>query len=425
MFLAAAGGPDDREVTGDRRAEADGLDQLGVGLVDQADPADRKIALERRPGVGVGVLEGGVEYVGRLELLGHLVVLDLHVEPLLVPVDQLLHRARQVLVGGDHRDQRADVEPAADRQQAAGRVEEEGRQLGQEVVEEFHEELALKDLVADREDSAEAGRDLGPLVVGGVVGLDFHRAVDQLADPARELARGELAFPAQNQNAPPQARNDEGLGQDDGGRDQAEPDALGQDEDHGGQGLAAEECRRHEGIADEAAQGLHLVLDHGRDLGLLDPARVRQREAQQAVDQLVAQAAQHALAHAALERVDHELEQAVGEDQRQEGEAQRQEKIRLLHVETAEQDDGRAGQGLGEGQVEGEKGLGRAFAQEALALDPLVDDRLGQIKGNEIERQGQGDEHQDRDLLALAVSPDVPENTFFHGSPGAAAAAQP
>ena len=44
------------------------------------------------------------------ELLDDLLVLDLHVEALLVPVDQLLHRRRQVAIGGDHRHELADVE---------------------------------------------------------------------------------------------------------------------------------------------------------------------------------------------------------------------------------------------------------------------------------------------------------------------------
>src|SRR3546814_5152287 len=78
---------------------------------------------------------------------------DLHVEALLVPVDQLLDRRRQILVGGDDGNQRADVEAAGDREQAAAGVEHEGRQLGQQVVDELHEELALIDLEADVEDA--------------------------------------------------------------------------------------------------------------------------------------------------------------------------------------------------------------------------------------------------------------------------------
>ena len=95
-----------------------------------------------------------------------------------------------------------------------------------------------------------------------------------------------------------------------------------EDEDERGQRLAAEEDRLHEGIADEAAERLHLVLDHGGDLGLLDLAEMQLREAQHAVEQLVAQAAQHALAHAALLGVDLELEDAVDDDEHQEEQAQ-------------------------------------------------------------------------------------------------------
>ena len=82
----------------------------------------------------------------------------------------------------------------------------------------------------------------------------------------------------------------------------AEPEALGQDEGEGRQRLAAEEGRLHEGIADEAAQRLHLVLDHGGDFRLLHLAEMGDGEAQHPVEELVAQAAQHALAHAAFHR---------------------------------------------------------------------------------------------------------------------------
>ena len=63
------------------------------------------------------------------ELLDHLGVLDLHVETLLVPVDQLLDRARQVLVGRDHGDQGADVQAALNHQVAADQIEQERRHL--------------------------------------------------------------------------------------------------------------------------------------------------------------------------------------------------------------------------------------------------------------------------------------------------------
>ena len=55
------------------------------------------------------------------ELLDHLRVFDLHVLARLIPVDQFLDRPGQILVGGDDRDQLADVELALQRQIAADR----------------------------------------------------------------------------------------------------------------------------------------------------------------------------------------------------------------------------------------------------------------------------------------------------------------
>ena len=80
------------------------------------------------------------------------------------------------------------------------------------------------------------------------------------------------------------------------------------------QRLADQEGGRREGLADEAAQRVDLVLDHGGDFGAPHPPVLREREAQHPVDELVAQAAQHALAEPALVGVDVELERAVDDD---------------------------------------------------------------------------------------------------------------
>ncbi len=116
-------------------------------------------------------------------------------------------------------------------------------------------------------------------------------------------------------------------------------EVLHHDEDDGRQRLAAEEHRLHEGIADEAAQRLDLVLDHGGELGLLDLAEVHRREAQDAVVELVAQAAQHALAHAALLRVDALLELAVDDHGDQEDEAHDHQVLQLVDLEAVEDAD--------------------------------------------------------------------------------------
>ena len=134
----------------------------------------------------------------RGERLDDLVVLDLDVQALLVPVDQLLHRRGQVLVGRDHRDERADVQPADDHEVAAQRVKQERRHLGEKVVEKLHHELALIELEADAEDAPQARGNLGALVVRGVVRVDFGGALDHLGDAPGERTRGELALAAQH-----------------------------------------------------------------------------------------------------------------------------------------------------------------------------------------------------------------------------------
>ena len=100
----------------------------------------------------------GIEHVADGELLDDLRVLHLHVEALLVPVDQVLERRGQVLVGGDDGDELADVEAAGDREVAADQIEDERRHLRQQVVDELDQELPLVDVEADEEDLRRAGR---------------------------------------------------------------------------------------------------------------------------------------------------------------------------------------------------------------------------------------------------------------------------
>ena len=76
--------------------------------------------------------------------------------PVYLSLSTKAHKSVQILVGEDNRDQGADVQMAADRQDAAARVEEEGRQLRQKIVHEFDHELALKNFMTNVENSPEA-----------------------------------------------------------------------------------------------------------------------------------------------------------------------------------------------------------------------------------------------------------------------------
>ena len=101
-------------------------------------------------------------------------------------------------------------------------------------------------------------------------------------------------------------------------RHQAEPDVLHHDEDERREGLRAQEDGGDEGVADEAADRLDLVLDDGGRLGGLDRAQGLGREAQDHGEQVEAHPPQHPLAQRALGDVDPVFEGAVDETKNEE-----------------------------------------------------------------------------------------------------------
>jgi hypothetical protein len=251
-------------------------------------------------------------------VLDDLVVLHLHVEALLVPVDQLLQGWRQVAVSGDHGDELADVQAAFQREVTADRVEQEGRDLREQVVQELDHKLPLEDAEADVEQLEQSVPDLGPLPSLGVMDVDGLDPVHHLADPAGEAPRGELALFAEPEQLAPQARDDGELDADDAPGEEAEPDVLQEDEGERRHRLRAEEGRQYEGVADEAADRLDLVLHDGRRLRRLDRAQGLGREAQDEREQIEAHPPQHALTERPLGDVDVVLEGAVDQDEQQE-----------------------------------------------------------------------------------------------------------
>ena len=413
-LLAGAVEADDREMVGGADLQPRIVQQAAAAFLVVAERLDREAAFGRGRHVAVHRLQLRRQHAVRRELLDHLLVLDLHVLALLLPVDQLLDRARQVLVGVDHSDQRADVELALQREIAADQVEQERRGLREHVVEVFDEELALVELEADQEDLFQPVDDVRALVVRGVVGVDLDRAVDILGDAPGQLPRRQLPLPAELQDALPQQRDHHQLHRQHHHRDQAKPHVLYEDEGEGGQRLSAEERRRDIGIADEAAQRLHLVLDHGRDFRLLDLAEVRDGEAQHPVVELVAQAAQHALAEAALLGVDQLLDPAVHHHEEQEREAQGDQVGDLVELKPLEQGHLRQAEPVDRADRQVQKGRGGLPVRERLLMDGLVHDLLGQVEGDEIEHVGDRDDDQDDRLVAPRVSPDVAEKIVFH-----------
>ena len=120
--------------------------------------------------------------------------------------------------------------------------------------------------------------------------MDVNRAnaVDDFANPARKRARRQLPFAPEHDQPPPHSRDEHDLDHHDHGRYHSEPEVLDHDEQHGRQRLAAEQHRLQEGIADEAAKRLHLVLHHCRHFGGFHPLKVDRRKPQHTIDQIEA-----------------------------------------------------------------------------------------------------------------------------------------
>src|SRR5262249_29943823 len=255
--------------------------------------------------------------------------------------------------------------------------------------------------------------DVGALVVGRAMDVDLVHAVGGLGDAASELARRDLSLTAQHQHRPAQARDDRHLGHQEHDHDDAEQPVLQHDEDDRSQRLPAQEHGLHEGVADEPAQRLDLVLDHGGKLGLLDLTKMRRRKAQDAVVELVAQAPQHALAHAALLGVDALLELTVHDDGGQEDKAHDHQIGQLIDLEAVEQADHLARQDRRKIEFPYQERNGRAVL-EGGALDAVVDDRLGHRERQEVENLGEHHQAQDHELLWPAVSPDIREQIALH-----------
>lgn len=142
LLLAAAGRADDGDAARQRRGETGAIQNRGIVLGDQGEVGGAQLAAQVH-GLRVDGLQVLVAHAIRVELGDHLVVLDMHVHHHLIIAEQLLPRGIQLLVGTDHRDQRAEREITGDHQIAADRVEEERPKLGEEVIQEFDEELLL------------------------------------------------------------------------------------------------------------------------------------------------------------------------------------------------------------------------------------------------------------------------------------------
>ena len=371
------------------------VDHVHLLVVGERDVGRRQLALEALAALGIAELVVRLAHARGLELAGHRLILDHRILRDLVIEQQLFPGLRQVLVGGDGGDQRAEGEIALDHQVAADRVVEEGAELIEEVVEELGEELELVDAVADLEDAAEPVRDVGQLEVRGVVDVDLEHPLDGLADPVRELAHQAHALFRQQVHAPLQPRDDVDLERVEGDGGESHDRVLYEQEAEDGEELAAELGRARDRHADEAAQGLHLLGDHGDDLALAQLAEGGQREPQYPAVEVVAQPPQHALAQEPGVDIDVVLEGAVDHHQAEEDAAKHEQVGYLIELQA---------QQLG-GEVLG------------LGVDGVVDDLFGQVEREIYEGHRHRGNRQQDELRAQAEADDVTEDALFHGPP--------
>jgi hypothetical protein len=138
--------------------------------------------------------------------------------------------------------------------------------------------------------------------------------------------------------------------------------------------------RQGEGVADKAADRLQLGGQHRDDLAGRGAVEMPHRKAQQALKQIVAQPAQHALADPALADVQVIFEPAVDQDEDEKDAAQQDE---IGNLSELDPDD---------------------FLREFFAADRLVDDHLRQFERvvQKWERQQCDDDQVN--LLAQAVA---------------------
>ena len=211
--------------------------------------------------------------------------------------------------------------------------EEKRCQLGKEIVDELDEELLAVDLETDLVYGAQAAGEIRHLVLGGIVGVDVGDAGDHFTEPFRQLAH--VLDPLLGEQVHLALQFGDGVGLDGIKGEGREPKdrILDEHEDQDGEQGPPLEGDQGKGVAEEAAEGFGLGGDHGNDLAGRNGAEMGQGETQDAVDQLEAQAAQHAFRDHAPVDVDVKFEAAVDENHDEEYAAQRHQEGSLLEFD--------------------------------------------------------------------------------------------
>ena len=392
LLLARTRGAGDRDVLRQVELEAQAIED-GLALVvgeRDVDGAKRPVELGRR--LGLVQHQGLVAQAGRGELHHDLLVLDLHVVHRLIVGQELAPGRGQVLLGAHHGNEGAQRDLALDHEIAADREEEEGAQLGDEVVEELDQELLLVDVEADPEHLAQLLAEAAELERGRGVGADVAHAQGRLADPlgvAADLLDAQLA---QLVHLPLQLGDQVHLQRIEGDRGEAQDRVLHEHEGQGRDQRAALEGRHGQRVADIAAQGLGLGVDHLDQLALADAAELGQREAEHMVVELIADAAQHPLGDDPGIDVQDVLQEPADQDQRQEHAAEHEEVVQLVQP------------------------VAQHLMGAAVPTERPVDDRLGQDEREVERRERQQRQAQDDQLLAPAVPRYVGEDRGFHST---------
>ena len=328
--------------------------------------------------------------IGGIKVFHHCLVFHLHVGDELVIGQQFLPGPGQILVGGDHRQQRTDAEIALDDQIAADQIEEERRQLVHEIIHELDEILPIVDLVADLEIFVEPVSNIGRMQRRSIIGVNLMNASDRLAQLVGNDANVLDPLAGEQDNLLLQLGNDIGLQRigADGGKPQQR--VLHEDEADLHHQKAALIGRQRNGIADEAADILHLGGDHGDDLAGTHLPEMRKAESEHTLKKLEAQAAQHALAQPSLVDVDPELQPVADDNEGKKRDAEQEKigdliKFKSLH-----------------------------FPWETVALHSIVDDLLGKLQQDVADRVRQDREKKNEELLPRTELPDEAKKAFFH-----------
>ena len=193
--VAAAG--DDGDVAARIGLKGDAVERLDPVLVGEGDALQGKRGRDRFDRLGPVTLQGWIQHAGRLELFDQLPILDAGIGHALVVFQELFPRRGEVRVGGQHGDQRAEGEVAANDQYAAHGIEKQRRERDQEVVGELHEKLLPVQPVPDIEDARQAVREMGQGIGRRIVGMDVVDARHRFAYAPRQLARPLDPFLAQ------------------------------------------------------------------------------------------------------------------------------------------------------------------------------------------------------------------------------------